>query len=505
MKSKDFNTDIVECFRDIAFYVADEVSNNLGLKYNDNSACEFHRLKNICNTLDYPDGEIYCYGMGFKYFKSDDKRCRVMVLRLFAIASDVYMFAGNAVMEPEIVTGSVNDLVESVTKSFKDKLSTYGKSRVKASSLEGYVETRGRKKAVSPSNAIDIKYPELLKSTEIDLVDSYVRSNGKIYVKRNYGDFWYLLNRISGNPLKIDIKLWYCDDNHVKCPEISNEPIENKMFIGKVYEHIIKTYSLGKISIDSLDCDKLELSNGASISIDRENNCASIKDIKRYFIFKKDSIHIENDIAKYMDYCYYLKSSDGRGLLKYFKYMFGKFRELDSNTSVKLIACDISKLHKRSVSWTFVANINGIEEVVDVATNSNIIIAKFGNRDAKDAYVAVDDLFNEASVSSGMPSKLGCIVNRLKDSFSDEVSGCRYLKIKKWDGFEYLAVIDLVCGYSIQISSVKSYNYFKIGCLSGNNKIAEYKIKKDYDLDSCMGSIEDKIRNLCYSKSERVG
>ena len=104
-----------------------------------------------------------------------------------------------------------------------------------------------------------------------------------------------------------------------------------------------------------------------------------------------------------------------------------------------------------------------------------------------------------------MPSKLGCIVNRLKDSFNDEVSGCRYLKIKKWEGFEYLAVIDLVCGYSIQISSVKSYNYFKIGCLLGNNKIAEYKVKKDYDLDYCMGSIEDKIRNLCYSKSERVG
>ena len=498
MKSKDKDLDIIQDFKSVACKIAEEIHNRTGMVYKENSICEYQRLVYLCNKLEYPEGHYYCYGMSFKYYKKDKNKDRVFVVRIYLIDKDTYLIMGTGLEEPEVFVGSVEDLIDRLTNGLMRKVDKMFKSTL--------ADAISDKIASSNASHIDISDAELLKATDVELDDGFVRGNGKTYIKRNYGDFWHLLNRISGNSLRLDIKLWYFDDNHVKCPDISQEPIENKMFISKVYEHIIKAYSLNSLEATEVSEDKLTLSNGATIELDRKNDCSVIRDLKRYFILKKDTIHIGNEIAKYIDYYYYLRSSNGRNLLKYFKYMFGRLNEIDSNSKVSLLDCDISRLNKNSVTWVFrvslTRNNKDITEIIRVTTNNNIVLAQFGDSELKDAYEVTDAFYSKClgdskqNEYSDFPDNMRIIIDEFKHRFMGEISSYRYLKIKKWSGFEYLAILS-IGNRHIHISSVDSYSSFRVGYLIGSSKITEYQIKKNTDKLQCeIEKILDKIDGL---------
>lgn len=445
MKSKDKDLDIIQDFKSVACGIAEEIHNRTGMVYKENSICEYQRLVYLCNKLEYPEGHYYCYGMSFKYYKKDKNKDRVFVVRIYLIDKDTYLIMGTGLEEPEVFVGSIEDLIDRLTNGLMRKLAKMFKSTL-ADAISDRV-------ASSNNSHIDISDAELLKATDVELDDGFVRGNGKTYIKRNYGDFWHLLNRISGNSLRLDIKLWYFDDTHVKCPEISSEPIENKMFISRVYEHIIKAYSLNSLEATEVTADKITVSNGATIELDRKNNCSVIIDLKRFFIKRFDTIHIGNDLAKYIDYYYYLKSSNGRSLLKYFKYLFERLTEVDADKTVKLLECDISKLNKSSVTWVFKANLTrggkDITEIIKVKTVNNIITSSFGNAELRDAYVATDDFYSKCMSNcsgdkcSDFPDNLRLIIDRFTDKFNSEITSSRFIKIKNWSGFEYLAILSM--------------------------------------------------------------
>lgn len=509
MKSKDKDLDIIQDFKSVACRIGEEIHNRTGLVYQENSICEYQRLCYLCNTLEYPDGHNYCYGMSFKYYKKDKNKNRAFIVRIYLIDKDTYLTLGTGVKEPEVFVGSIEDLTDRLTDGLMYKVSKVFKCTLG--------EALSDKKASSNNNFIDISDAELLDATDVELDDDFVRGNGKTYIKRNYGDFWHLLNRISGNSLRLDIKLWYFDGNHVKCPEISSEPIENKMFISRVYEHIIKAYSLSGLSVEQLDENNLNLSNGASIELNRAENSSVIRDLKRFFIKKFDTIHIGNDIAKYIDYYYYLRSSNGRNLLKYFKYLFGRLTEIDANNKVKLLECDTSKLSKNSVTWIFRAYLNrggkDITEIIKVKTVNNIIMASFGNSEYRDAYVAIDDFYSSCMESDGcnecsdFPDNLRFIINEFKDKFIGDITSSRFIKIKNWSGFEYLAILS-IGNKHIHLGCNDNYGFFKIGYLEGSNKITEYQISKRKEQDKLVLEVEKaigKIDNLVNRDALKLG
>lgn len=502
MYSKDLGSDLIKGFIDVACDIAEGVHKKTGINYQENSICEYHRLDFLCNNLVYPDGHQYCYGMGFKFYKKDVRKLRTFNIRVYLIDKDTYLVIGTGVREPEVFIGSTSDLIDRLSNGLNFVVATVFNGET---DLEETVKKRGRKKATANNSAIDLEDIELLNATDIELEDDFIRGNGKSYVKRNYGNFWYLLNRISGNPLRIDIKLWYCDSEHIKCPAISKEPIENKMFISKVYEHIIKAYSLSGLSVELLDENNLTLSNGASIELNRAENSSVIRDLKRFFIKRFDTIHIGNDIAKYIDYYYYLRSSNGRSLLKYFKYLFGRLTEIDANNKVKLLECDTSKLSKNSVTWVFRAYLNrggkDITEIIKVKTINNIIMTSFGSSEYRDAYVAIDDFYSSCMESDGcsecsdFPDNLRFIINEFKGKFIGDITSSRFIKIKNWSGFEYLAILS-IGNKHIHLGCNDNYGFFKIGYLEGSNKITEYQISKRKEQDKLVLEVEKTIGRI---------
>lgn len=509
MKSKDKDLDIIQDFKSVACRIGEEIHNRTGLIYQENSICEYQRLVYLCNTLEYPDGHNYCYGMSFKYYKKDKNKNRAFIVRIYLIDKDTYLTLGTGVKEPEVFVGSIEDLTNRLTDGLMHKVSKVFKCTLG--------DALSDKKASSNNNFIDISDAELLDATDVELDDDFVRGNGKTYIKRNYGDFWHLLNRISGNSLRLDIKLWYFDDTHVKCPEISSEPIENKIFISRVYEHIIKAYSLNSLEATEVTENNITISNGATIELDRENGCSVIRDLKRFFIKRFYNIHIGNDLAKYIDYYYYLKSSNGRSLLKYFKYLFERLTEVDANKTVKLLECDISKLNKSSVTWVFKANLNrggkDITEIIKVKTVNNIITSSFGNAELRDAYVATDDFYSKCMSNcsgdkcSDFPDNLRIVIDKFTDKFNSEITSSRFIKIKNWSGFEYLAILSMGNKH-IHLGCNDSYGFFKVGYLEGSNKITEYRISKSNKQDKLIVEVEKiigKIDGLVSNSALKLG
>lgn len=498
MESRDKDLEIIKNFKDVACSIAEEVHNRTGLVYKENSACAYHRFIDLCETLDYPDGHHYCYGMGFRYYKKRNKHSnRVFNIRLYIIDVDTYLCMGTALKKPKIFTGSVDELTDMLTDELESSVSviSYKDESPSVDVVKNTIDI-----------AIDITDKRILSETSIDNSDGFVKENGKNYVRRSYGNFLDLLNRISGTPLRIEIKLWYFDNNHVKCPVISDEPIENSMFISKVYEYLIRTYSLNRITATEVTENKLTLSNGATIEIDIENNCSVIKDLKRCFILKIDTIHIGNDIVKYLDYYYYLRGSNGEGILKYFKRMFNRLSDVDSNSKVALLECDISRLSKCTIAWDFKVTLSrenrDIVEDITVVINNNIILAKFGDSKLKDAYEAIDEFCSKClgdskeTDYSDFPDSMRLMIDKFKSRFIGEISSYRYIKIKKWSGFEYLAILS-IGNKHIHISSVDSYSSFRIGYIIGSSKITGYQIKKNTSQLKCdIENVLDKIDGL---------
>ena len=181
MKSKDKDLDIIQDFKSVACGIAEEIHNRTGMVYKENSICEYQRLVYLCNKLEYPEGHYYCYGMSFKYYKKDKNKDRVFVVRIYLIDKDTYLIMGTGLEEPEVFVGSVEDLIDRLTNKLMRKVDKMFKSTL--------ADAISDKMASSNTSHIDISNAELLKATDVELDDGFVRGNGKTYIKRNYGDF----------------------------------------------------------------------------------------------------------------------------------------------------------------------------------------------------------------------------------------------------------------------------------------------------------------------------
>ena len=140
-------------------------------------------------------------------------------------------------------------------------------------------------------------------------------------------------------------------------------------------------------------------------------------------------------------------------------------------------------------------------------------MTSFGSSECRDAYVAIDEFYSSCMESDGcsecsdFPANLRFIINEFRDKFIGDITSSRFIKIKNWSGFEYLAILS-IGNKHIHLGCNDSYGFFKIGYLEGSNKITEYQISKRKEQDKLVLEVEKaigKIDNLVNRDALKLG